>query len=47
MNANDQTVIEHIEELRKRLYFAVVFFVIAIVGAFFFSGAAYSFFTKQ
>lgn len=35
MNANDQTVIEHIEELRKRLYFAVVFFVIAIVGAFF------------
>lgn len=35
MNANNQTVIEHIEELRKRLYFAVVFFVIAVVGAFF------------
>ncbi|MBX8946525.1 MULTISPECIES: twin-arginine translocase subunit TatC [Lysinibacillus] len=35
MNANNQTVIEHIEELRKRLYFAVVFFVIAVAGAFF------------
>lgn len=35
MNSNNQTVIEHIEELRKRLYFVVVFFVIAIAGAFF------------
>ncbi|MEG0261037.1 MAG: twin-arginine translocase subunit TatC [Lysinibacillus sp.] len=35
MNSNNQTVIEHIEELRKRLYFTVVFFVIAIAGAFF------------
>ena len=35
MNSNNQTVIEHIEELRKRLYFTVVFFIIAIAGAFF------------
>ena len=35
MNSNNQTVIEHIEELRKRLYFVVVFFVIAIAGGFF------------
>ncbi|KOY81694.1 twin-arginine translocase subunit TatC [Lysinibacillus macroides] len=35
MSANNQTVIEHIEELRKRLYFIVVFFVIAVAGAFF------------
>lgn len=35
MNSYNQTVIEHIEELRKRLYFVVVFFVIAIAGSFF------------
>ena len=29
------TIIEHIDEIRKRLMVIVVFFVIAVVGAFF------------
>lgn len=35
MNPKDLTVIQHIEELRKRLFIVAVFFVIAMAGAFF------------
>lgn len=35
MNNTELTVIEHIEELRKRLYIVAVFFVIAVIGSFF------------
>ncbi|MBK3496274.1 twin-arginine translocase subunit TatC [Viridibacillus sp. YIM B01967] len=35
MNNNELTIIEHIEELRKRLYIVAVFFVISVVGSFF------------
>lgn len=35
MNPKDLTVIEHIEELRKRLFIVAVFFVLAMVGSFF------------
>ncbi|UZM99203.1 twin-arginine translocase subunit TatC [Lysinibacillus sp. MHQ-1] len=35
MNPKDLTVIEHIEELRKRLFIVAVFFVLAMAGAFF------------
>ena len=35
MNEKNLTVIEHIDEIRKRLMIIVVFFVIAVVGAFF------------
>ena len=34
MNPKDLTVIEHIEELRKRLFIVAVFFVLAMAGAF-------------
>ena len=35
MNQKDLTVIEHIEELRKRLFIVAVFFVLAMIAAFF------------
>lgn len=35
MNEKDLTLIEHIDEIRKRLMIAVVFFVIAVLGSFF------------
>lgn len=35
MNEKDLTLIEHIDEIRKRLMILVVFFVIAVVGSFF------------
>lgn len=35
MNEKDLTVVEHIDEIRKRLMVIVVFFVLAIVGSFF------------
>jgi sec-independent protein translocase protein TatC len=35
MNDNNLTIIEHIDELRKRLMVIVVFFVISIIGSFF------------
>lgn len=35
MNNNELTIIEHIEELRKRLYIVAVFFVISVIGSFF------------
>ena len=35
MNEKDLTLIEHIDEIRKRLMIIVVFFVLAIVGSFF------------
>lgn len=35
MNQQELTVIEHIEELRKRLVLSAVFFVISLIGAFF------------
>ncbi len=35
MNDKNLTVIEHIDEIRKRLMIIVVFFVVAVVGAFF------------
>lgn len=35
MNPKDLTIIQHIEELRKRLFIVAVFFVIAMAGAFF------------
>lgn len=35
MNPKDLTVIEHIEELRKRLFIVAVFFVLAMAGSFF------------
>ncbi|AYC30838.1 twin-arginine translocase subunit TatC [Paenisporosarcina cavernae] len=35
MNQNELTLIEHIEEIRKRLMIIVVFFVVAFIGSFF------------
>ncbi|MBO2537169.1 MULTISPECIES: twin-arginine translocase subunit TatC [Rummeliibacillus] len=35
MNNTELTVVEHIEELRKRLYIVAVFFIIAVIGSFF------------
>ncbi len=35
MNEKDLTLIEHIDEIRKRLMIIVVFFVIAVIGSFF------------
>lgn len=35
MNEKDLTLIEHIDEIRKRLMITVVFFVIAVLGSFF------------
>lgn len=35
MNPKEQTVIEHMEELRKRLFTVVIFFVIALLGGFY------------
>lgn len=35
MNEKDLTLMEHIDEIRKRLMILVVFFVIAVVGSFF------------
>jgi len=35
MNEKDLTLIEHIDEIRKRLMTIVVFFVVAVVGSFF------------
>ncbi len=35
MSQKDMTVYEHIGELRKRLMFVVVFFVLAVIGSFF------------
>ena len=35
MNDKNLTIIEHIDELRKRLMVIVVFFVVAILGSFF------------
>ncbi|MCR2823586.1 twin-arginine translocase subunit TatC [Lederbergia panacisoli] len=35
MNQNQMTILEHIDELRKRLMIIVVFFVLAIIGGFF------------
>lgn len=35
MNENNLTLIEHIDEIRKRLMIIVVFFVFAVVGSFF------------
>ncbi|QDQ01117.1 twin-arginine translocase subunit TatC [Lysinibacillus fusiformis] len=35
MNPKDLTVIQHIEELRKRLFIVAVFFVLAMIGSFF------------
>ncbi|MBE1557015.1 twin-arginine translocase subunit TatC [Sporosarcina limicola] len=35
MKENNLTIIEHIDEIRKRLMVIVVFFVVAIVGSFF------------
>ncbi|MEZ7172129.1 twin-arginine translocase subunit TatC [Sporosarcina sp. OR05] len=35
MNEKNLTVIEHIDEIRKRLMVIVVFFVIAVIGSFF------------
>lgn len=35
MNEQDLTLIEHIDEIRKRLMTIVVFFVVAVVGSFF------------
>ena len=34
MNPKDLTVIEHIEELRKRLFIVAVFFVLTMVAGF-------------
>lgn len=38
MKQNDMTLVEHIEELRKRLAIIVVFFLLALVGSFFLAG---------
>ncbi|WP_088008889.1 twin-arginine translocase subunit TatC [Indiicoccus explosivorum] len=38
MKQNDMTLVEHIEELRKRLAIIVVFFLLALVVSFFLSG---------
>lgn len=35
MNDKNLTIIEHIDEFRKRLFVLVVFFVVAIIGSFF------------
>lgn len=35
MNEKDLTLVEHIDEIRKRLMIIVVFFVIAVIGSFF------------
>ena len=35
MNDKNLTVIEHIDEIRKRLMVIVVFFVVAVLGSFF------------
>ncbi len=35
MNPKELTVIEHIEELRKRLFICAIFFVLALVGSFY------------
>lgn len=35
MNPKEQTVIEHMEELRKRLFTVAIFFVIALMGGFY------------
>ena len=35
MNDKNLTIIEHIDELRKRLMVIVVFFIVAIIGSFF------------
>ena len=35
MTEKNLTIIEHIDEIRKRLMVIVVFFVVAVVGSFF------------
>ncbi|AMX00153.1 MULTISPECIES: twin-arginine translocase subunit TatC [Rummeliibacillus] len=35
MNNTELTIVEHIEELRKRLMIVAVFFVVAVIGSFF------------
>ena len=35
MNEKNLTIIEHIDEIRKRLMVIVVFFVVAVIGSFF------------
>jgi len=35
MNPKELTVIEHIEELRKRLFICAIFFVLALIGSFY------------
>ena len=42
MNDKNLTIIEHIDEIRKRLMVIVVFFVVAVVGSFFRSKTTYS-----
>lgn len=37
MNPKELTVIEHIEELRKRLFICAVFFVLALIVSFYFA----------
>lgn len=37
MSQNDMTVVEHIEELRKRIIFVVIIFLIAVIVSFFLS----------
>lgn len=38
MNNTELTIVEHIEELRKRLIIVAVFFVIAVIASFFLAG---------
>lgn len=37
MNPRELTVIEHVEELRKRLFFTAIFFVVALFAGFYFA----------
>ena len=43
MKEKNLTIIEHIDEIRKRLMVIVVFFVVAVVGAFFVAKPLFSF----
>ena len=47
MNEKNLTIIEHIDEIRKRLMVIVVFFVVAVIGSFFLAKPIIQFLQSQ
>ena len=43
MTEKNLTIIEHIDEIRKRLMVIVVFFVVAVIGGFFVANQSFNF----